>query len=271
MVDQAARVRRGYFECRFGQLHVYYTIPSGGGFDEGTALICLHSSSLSGRMLQPLLMGLGGDRSVYAPDLPGSGASDPPPPPPSIGDYAAAVGDFCDAMRFRQIDVLGCHSGALVAAELAVTRPRQVRRLVLADVPLWDEARRETCAGEAQPVQPAEDGSHLLRQWRCSMEALRYGVSLEVIARGYAEGLYNGPSAGWGVQAALRYAARERLPLISQPTLVLWAGADPRQDGRELRRLLPAAHLIESAQLGHGFFDAQDAAGMQELRDFLQG
>ena len=54
---------------------------------------------------------IGRDRSVYAPDLPGCGESDPTPPKPSIEDYAAALADFLDHMRFRQIDVLGHHTG----------------------------------------------------------------------------------------------------------------------------------------------------------------
>src|SRR6185437_5388989 len=32
----AARARRGYFECRYGQLHVHHAMPPGGGFEEGT-------------------------------------------------------------------------------------------------------------------------------------------------------------------------------------------------------------------------------------------
>ena len=41
-VDGRPRLRRGYFDSRFGQLHVHYAIPSGGGFDERTTLVCLH-------------------------------------------------------------------------------------------------------------------------------------------------------------------------------------------------------------------------------------
>src|SRR3954470_19479354 len=78
------RVRRGYFECRFGQLHVHNAIPPGGGFEEGTALLCLHPAGLSGRVFKGLLPQLGRDRSVYAPDLPGSGESDGPPTRASV-------------------------------------------------------------------------------------------------------------------------------------------------------------------------------------------
>jgi len=53
------RLRRAYFECRYGQLHVHNAIPAGGGFDEQTTVICLHSSSSTGRSFLELSKFLG--------------------------------------------------------------------------------------------------------------------------------------------------------------------------------------------------------------------
>src|ERR1041384_7014879 len=72
-VGAEPRVRRGYFECRYGQLHVHNAIPPGGGFEEGTSLLCIHAAGMSGRLFQKFLPLAGRDRSVYAPDLRGSG------------------------------------------------------------------------------------------------------------------------------------------------------------------------------------------------------
>jgi len=130
------RLRRGYFECRYGQLHVHNAIPPGGGFEEGTALICLHGAQGSGRTFRAFLSLVGRDRSVYAPDLPGYGESDGPPQAMSLSDYAGAIGDFLDTMRLRQVDVLAHGAGSALATELAVMRPQQLRRLVLVSVPL---------------------------------------------------------------------------------------------------------------------------------------
>jgi pimeloyl-ACP methyl ester carboxylesterase len=135
VADTEPRVRRGYFECRYGQLHVHNAIPSGGGFEEGTSLLCLHPAAMSGRVFQRFLRLMCRDRSVYAPDLPGCGESDGPIGRATAVDYAAAIGDFLDSMRFRQIDLLGYHAGALVAIELAIARPQQIRRVVLVGVP----------------------------------------------------------------------------------------------------------------------------------------
>ena len=152
------RVRRGYFECRFGQLHVHNAIPPGGGFEEGTALLCLHPAGFTGRVFKGLLPQLGRDRSVYAPDLPGSGESDGPATRASIVEIATGIGDFLDSMRFRQIDVLGYQQGSVAASELAIARPQQVRRLILVGVPPTTEGERLRQIG--QPVlilRPRDD------------------------------------------------------------------------------------------------------------------
>jgi pimeloyl-ACP methyl ester carboxylesterase len=132
------RVCRGYFDCRFGQLHVHNAMPPGGGFDENTALLCLHDTASSGRVFRSFLEIMGRDRSVYAPDLPGHGESDPPPATATVEDHALALGDFMHSMRFRQIDLLGHRTGAAVATEIAIAHPQQVRRVVLVAVPAAD-------------------------------------------------------------------------------------------------------------------------------------
>jgi pimeloyl-ACP methyl ester carboxylesterase len=140
-----ARARRGYFECRYGQLHLHYAMPPGGGFEEGTALLCLHDCPGSGRMFTPFLALAGRDRSVYAPDLPGFGESDAPAAAPALEDYAGALGDFIDAMRLRRLDVLGVGTGALLAGELALARGAQIGRVVMVPAaPLASGAGAET-------------------------------------------------------------------------------------------------------------------------------
>ncbi len=125
------RLRRAYFESRHGQLHVHNAIPVGGGFDELTTLVCLHGSAATGRVFRELSERLGRTRSVYCPDLPGRGESDGPEEGLPAASCAEAIADFVDSMRFRQVDLLGAGTGAAVAVELAIARPKVVRKLVL--------------------------------------------------------------------------------------------------------------------------------------------
>jgi pimeloyl-ACP methyl ester carboxylesterase len=128
----APRLRRSYFECRFGQLHVHHAIPAGGGFDEAPSLLCIHSSGKTGRQFQHLLPVMGLDRSVYAPDLPGAGESDSPVHSrPGVADHSTALADFLQSMRFRQVDIFAYGDAAAIAVALACACSAQINRVVL--------------------------------------------------------------------------------------------------------------------------------------------
>ena len=270
-VEAKPRVRRGYFESRYGQLHVHNAIPPGGGFEEGTPLLCLHKSPLSGRMFERFLALAGRDRSVYAPDLPGFGDSDPPASRPGIVDYAAAIGDFVETMRFRQIDVLGYHSSSLVAAELAINRPKQVRRLVLVSVPLLTEAERESLRRVAPSVPATADGSHLAGEWQRIVEGYGPGAPLELLTDAFVEKLRNGLHPAWLAHAALQYAVRERLSLVTQQVLLLRPRDDLWDATLRAREALPKARCIDIAEQGPGLFEAAPELVAEGLKDFLRG
>ncbi|MGC4029431.1 MAG: alpha/beta fold hydrolase [Steroidobacteraceae bacterium] len=126
----APRLRRAYHDCRHGQLHLHNAIPAGGGFDELTSVICVHGAGETGRAFAPLLAPLGAERSVYAPDLPGSGESDPAPGVPFVEAGAQAILDFAESMRIRRFDLVAQGEGAAIAKRVAAERPDAVRRLV---------------------------------------------------------------------------------------------------------------------------------------------
>jgi pimeloyl-ACP methyl ester carboxylesterase len=265
------RVRRGYFESRYGQLHVHNAIPPGGGFEEGTPLLCLHKSPLSGRLFERFLTLAGRDRSVYAPDIPGFGESDPPASRPTMVDYAAAIGDFLDTMRFRQIDVLGYHTGSLIAAELAVMRPKQVRRLVLISVPVLTEGEREVVKRAYPSTQPVADGSHLATEWQRTADIYGRGAPFELVAQSFVEKLRNGVHPAWLTHAALQYPVRERLSLITQQVLLMRPRDDLWDATLRVRDLLPKARCIDLQEQGQGLFEAAPELVADGIREFLRG
>ena len=270
-VSRKPRVRRAYFECRYGQLHVYNAMPSGGGFEEETTLLCLHETPQTGRMFLGLLGLLGWNRSVYAPDVPGFGQSDPPEVEPSIADYAGAIGDFLDSMRFRQIDVLGCQTGALIAAELAIARPTQIRRVVLASVPALTAPERTEYLRAPWPAAPNEDGSYLLKEWQRSTAHAAKPLSLDVAARRIAQVLDNGPNASWGMRAAARYPVEERLRLVTQALMTL-RPKDEYWDARaRVHAWLPGARAVDLPNQGAGWCEASPQALVDAMSKFLHG
>ena len=126
------KLRRLYIDCRYGQLHLTAAYPSNGGFDEASPLVFLHAEDGRGADFNKYAVILGTDRSVYAPDLPGSGNSDAPKDRMAVAGLALAIVDLMAQLRLRRVDLLGCGRGALVAFELATTRPADVRRLIVA-------------------------------------------------------------------------------------------------------------------------------------------
>lgn len=125
------RIRRAYYDCRYGQLHLHNAIPAGGGFDELTPVICVHGTGQTGRIFLPLLAPLGYLRSVYAPDMPGTGESDPAPGASAHEAAVNAVLDFVDAMRIRRFDLVAREQGCEAALEVMAQRVAAVRRVVL--------------------------------------------------------------------------------------------------------------------------------------------
>jgi len=150
----AVRTRRAYFDCRFGQLHVRTAFPTTGGFDEQVTLFCLHRDQSTSRMFARFLPEIADVRSVYAPDLPGRGESDPSPTQ-SVADAAGAISDLANDLRLRQIDLLGVHNGAAVALDLAAARPESVRRLVLLEMPLAGRLPAVNQLGLVIRIRPA--------------------------------------------------------------------------------------------------------------------
>lgn len=270
-VDAGPRISRTYFECRYGQLHVHHAIPPGGGFDEATTLICLHQSPMSARVFRRFIGLAGVDRSVYAPDTPGFGESDPPKSAPSIADYAAAITDFLDNMRFRKVDLLGYHTGSLIAAEIAIARPELVRRLVLVAVPVLTDAEKEEFRRKPWPVPIAEDGSHVAAEWQRSVQWRGPGVTLDMLAQSFAEKLRNGSQAWWGANAVMNHAAADRLRLVKQPALVLRPRDDLWDATLRARGLLPDARFVDLPDFGHGLFDVAPEAVVTQIREFLRG
>jgi len=262
-------LRKMYVDCRHGQLHVHTAFPSSGGFDELTPLVCIHPGPLSGRVFRPLLGDLGKDRSVYAPDLPGHGESEPPDSPPSMAEYAAAVGDLVDSLRLRQVDLLGWQGGSLAAVELAIARPQQVRRVVLASVPVFDAREREAFNAKPWPARARDDGSHLVEEWQRIRRARGATVALSRMGEDLAGALRAGDSAVWGPSAVANYPAGERLPLLRQPAMVL----RPRDEFWDMSgragTLIQESRRVDLPEQDGGLFDAGVGEVAGYLRDFL--
>jgi pimeloyl-ACP methyl ester carboxylesterase/catechol 2,3-dioxygenase-like lactoylglutathione lyase family enzyme len=258
------RVRRAFFDGRFGQLHYRRATPAQ-ALGMRPPVVLLHQSPLSGRMFSELLPVLGSDRVVLAPDTPGYGESDAPPRVPSLGDYGDALHDFIADLK-EPVDLVGYHTGALIAADIAARYPRSVRRLVLISVPVFTAERR---AGLNTTAVQAEDGSHLLGEWKSTMSVRPPGQSLEQAARIVAEKQRAGLKAGWAMSAIAGQDPEPLLRAIARPTLIIRPKDGLWDAGAQAASWIAGARLEDAPQWGFGLFDAYPADVAASLRRFL--
>src|SRR6056297_1462906 len=120
-----AHVARGYVDGPFGQIH--YRQSTG----TGPSLVLLHQVPNSSEMFGPAFAELtaSGVHSV-AYDTPGYGLSDTPGHLPSIVDYATAIACAMRQLGLAGVTLLGHHTGAAIAAEIAVREPELVGSVI---------------------------------------------------------------------------------------------------------------------------------------------
>lgn len=157
------RHRRGFIPHAHGALHVRWA-------GEGPPLAALHESPRSSISLLPLLDGLREHRTVIAFDTPGYGHSDPlPHDVPEPADYVAVFDEVLSHLGLNQASLYATHTGAALAAGLALAKPDRVGSMILDGFGAFDEQERQDFLGSyLSPFEPAWDGSHVAYLWsRC--------------------------------------------------------------------------------------------------------
>ena len=237
------RITRAYVETSFGQVH--YRRLGGGG---DPLLLLLHQTASSSRMFERLmpLLRRGGWSSV-AMDTPGFGESDPPPRYFSVHDYAASVVEFAERLGARgPLTLLGHHTGAAVAVEVAASWPARVSKLVLVGVPLFlsaDARRKRWEERGVQAIIPAPDAEHLLRVWK-GLEALSPDTDVSLRHRELVDAL-KAPRYDQAYRAVLlEYDCEARLRLVACPTLIVAGTREPLFGSQEAAaRFVPRSTL----------------------------
>ncbi len=250
----AAPIRRAFVDGPFGQIHVWSTPKVA----ETPPLVLLHPSPYSGAYYADLMAALAPHRQTLAIDTPGFGASTPPPDLIELDDYAHALGQALDGLGLGDgpVDVLGFHTGAMLAVALGLQRPRAVRRLVLAGLPFFvGEAREAAYRTMARPPALAEDGRHLLDYWEHIVVQRHPDVSLAKAQQRYNDFAPSFPE-GWRAYHALyRYPAETRIPELAQPVLLLLIHEVLLPGTLAAEPLFQRSRRIDLPDLGKNAFD----------------
>ncbi len=175
-------------------------------------------------------------------DSPGFGESDPTPFVPTVGDWAAAVPAVLDHLGIAQADVLGHHTGGMVATEAALQFPERVRRLIInGPLPLTEEDRQrglDYVEAEEIGIDFAADGAHLQKAFGVRYDMYGPGVDPRTITR-YIVEQFQGYAPFWtGHHAAFIYDHTAAIGKVTQPAMILTNTGDQIYENALIARAL---------------------------------
>jgi pimeloyl-ACP methyl ester carboxylesterase len=236
-------LRRAFADLSVGQVH-YATC----GDPQAPAVLLLHQSPRSWAEYRDVLPLIGARCHAIAMDTAGFGDSADGGVPASIAQWARVACELLDALRIDRADVVGHHTGGVVALELAAAFPGRVCSLVLSSTPYTDEAFRRARAQRPpiDEVAPSEDGSHLAALWQRRQGFYPPGRPdlLEAFVR---DALKVGHRVEEGHRAVASYRMEDRIGRVTQPALIIRATDDPfaAPHAQELQHHLPQARIVD--------------------------
>lgn len=210
----------------------------------GPAVLMLHQSPQSSREFEPLMAEWATDFTVFAPDTPGYGLSDPlADSDASMEDIAQAVMEFADAIGLQRFGVFGYHTGGGMAVALAHAFPKRVTTAVANGLVMpTPEELDAILANYLPPFEPTWDGSHLSWLWarlreqtiffpwhdRRLQARMKFAVpDADGLQRNVREFLLAAEHYTVAYRAAFAYAAGPVLPQLRVPTYITAAAMDP--------------------------------------------
>lgn len=251
---------------------------------EGKPVVFVHGLSGCWQNWLENLPRVASERRVIALDLPGFGDSEMPGEKISIEGYGRCVDELCERLELGSVAIVGNSMGGFVGAEVAISFPSRVDRLVLvsaAGITTANVLRRPVMT--LGRVATALATNSAIGHRRIAARPVTRHVALLLVARHPSrlrpdvvfEGLMRGagkPGFVAALKATLEYDFRDRLPDIGCPTLVVWGSKDsvlPVDDAAEFERLIPDVRKVVMDDTGHIPMMERPATFNRHLLDFL--
>jgi pimeloyl-ACP methyl ester carboxylesterase len=255
---------------------------------EGPPLLFVHGLSGSWPNWLKQLPVFARSRRVIAVDLPGFGHSPMPRETISITGYARTLDALLGTLEIDAAAVVGNSMGGFVSAELAISFPQRVERLVLVSAAGLSTYNHRAATRVMPRLRRAELVIAAYAGWIAShsdIVARRPGLrnaALGLIATHpsrlpaalAAEQLRGAGKPGFiqALQANLDYDFRHRLAEIACPTLIVWGDHDrvitPR-DADAFAELIPGSRKVVFEDTGHVPMLERPAAFNALLDEFL--
>ena len=241
-------IKKAFLDTEDGQ--VLYRI-----LGEGEALLLLHMTPRSGDEFRELMPIFAQQRCAIAMDLMGMGDSDPPPKPYSMADYARSAIALLDNLDLPKASILGNHTGAYIAAEIAAAYPERLEKLILCNIDLFNPTEQATLTERIHTnLQSQIDAAYLTARWSVREP---YTGSADLNYRYFLDELKCHGHPPYGPLAVAQYCSTmpERLCSIQCPTLILSGSEDLKllenlqlstaENRQAVARAIPQAQFTE--------------------------
>ncbi len=267
-------ITRGYANGPFGQVHYQDVSPAD---PVGLPLILLHQAPMSLRQFDNVYGPLAarGIRSISI-DTPGFGQSDTPDFVPTVDDYATAIPAVLDHLGLKKVDLLGHHTGAMIATSVALQFPDRINNLVInGPFPMTDEERAKFLKGNKEREQDfvyEDDGSHVKNSFSTRYRMYGEGVDAKLITRYTAEKFIGLGPFWYGHHAAFQYNHNEALPKITHRTLLLTNTGDQiYENAKWAKEMRPDLDYIALEGGGVDIVDQMPEEWADAVVGFLKG
>lgn len=267
---------RGYATGPYGLVHFHDTAARSARAPGALPLILLHQSPSSALQFKAGFEPLAerGIRSI-AIDTPGFGNSDPTAFVPRVEDWASSIVAVLDHLGIEEADILGHHTGSLLATEVALQFPSRVRHVILNGPFLATEVERASFMAAMHRTDPDYeikiDGSHLMKSFDIRMRMGGEDPDPRVATRGVvAKYQALGPFA-WGHNAAFQYDHEATMRKLTKRTLILTnTGDDIYTFAQRAREMFPQFGYHELMGGSHDIVDQQPEAWAAAVAEFLR-
>lgn len=142
----------------------------------GEAIVLLHASPRSGKMLENFGKILSQSFQVIIPDLPGYGYSEAiPQKVENLYQVVPYLKAFLEALNVKKTSIYGTATGAQLGIAYALSHPSEIKSLYLDNPAHFSEKEyRQISEKYFINFTPKSDGSHLINLWNHAKESMMY-------------------------------------------------------------------------------------------------
>lgn len=215
-------MKKAYAQIPEGQVH-YVTDGS------GDPVLLLHQTPMSSDEYSGIVPILAQSYRVIAMDTLGYGNSDIPPREYEVEDYARSVISFLDVLGIKKTSIVGHHTGASIAVEVAAKNPDRVDKLILSGCPTMDAKEWEeflaSSRRQSPPPEIADDGQFIMNSWQL-FKRWAPNTDPKTRIRPLVLSLMQYIRPYDAHYAVYRHNIKPLLPLIQSPTLLIGGTRD---------------------------------------------